>query len=270
MMRQLDKAIKQTTRDGLKLRQKSVKLFVNKLGRFLEKEIPRIAKMPDFIDGVENRAKIEAISVLGGLQTGLQENGLDSVVRQIRATYAEELGSLASRFQIASIENALSGADRTVVKALVDNDVARVSKLISPYIDDVSSTLIRAVIGGQKPDIAALIGDTTEVLESQLETELNTMLSGFSRTVTSNKAEELGLELFMYVGADDKLTRDFCQDVLSKDPPIYTRQEIADLNLHPEASGLDVMIYGGGYNCRHQWVALTEEDAIELGWKRGD
>jgi hypothetical protein len=267
-MRQLDKEIKRAAKQGTDLRKKSVKLFVNKLGRFLEKEIPRVAKLPDFIDGVENQAKIEAISVLGGLQTGLEESGLGSVVKQIRATYAEELGSLASRFSVSGIDNAFSSADRTIVKALIDNDVSRVTKLISPYIDDVSSTLIRAVIGGQKPDSASLIGDTTEVLESQLETELNTMLSGFSRTVTANKADELGLELFLYVGADDKLTRDFCQDVLrDRTPPIYTREEISAMQ---NDSGLDVMIYGGGYNCRHQWVALTEEDAIEMGWKRGD
>jgi hypothetical protein len=264
MMRRVRPELKRSIKEQARLRERGVQAFTARLNRFLEKEIPRVARLPDAAAGQFPEA-LNAASVLGGLQTGLEEAGLKSVVRGIRQTYADELSSLATRFSLTGIDNAFSSADRATVEALISNDLDRVSKLISPYIDDVSSTMLRAVIGGQVPDISALLGDTTDVLESQLTTELNTMLNGFSRTVTAYKANELGLELFIYIGPEDKLTRDFCSDVLSKDPPIYTREEIAALD---NEQGLDAMIYGGGYNCRHQWAAISEEEAIASGWSR--
>lgn len=257
MMRRLDKQFKRSITETAKLRKTNVKLFVSNLNRFLEKEIPRVASLADDAEA------LEAASVLGGLQQGLVDAGLESVVRNIRSGYADELSSIATRFSISGIEKALSSADSAVVNALIDNDLGRVTKLISPYIDDISSTLLRTVVGGQKPDISALLESTTDILESQLDTELNTMLAGFSRTVTANKADELGLNLFYYVGPDDKVTRDFCSEVLSKDPPIYSREEIAAMQ---NDSGVDVLTFGGGYNCRHQWIAITEDDARAMGW----
>ena len=263
MMRKLEKQLQRSVIESEKLRKKNVKLFVANLNRFLEKHIPKIAKLPDGADA------LEAASVLGGLQSSLQAEGLGSVVKEIRTSYADELSYLATRFQISGFETSLSDFNRATVKALINNDTKRVTKLISPYIDDVSSTLIRAVVGGQKPDVSALLDGVTGVLESQLETEVNTMLSSFSQTVSNNRAEELGFDLYIYIGPEDKITRDFCESVLiEKSPPIYSRKEIDDLNNHPDLdSGLDVFTYRGGYNCRHRWIGISKEDALAMGWK---
>lgn len=271
-MRKLDRQLRRSLVESEKLRKANVKLFVSNLNRFLEKHIPRIAKLKD------NATAQEAAAVLGGLQSGLVEAGLPSVVRKIQSSYREELSSLANRFDLVVnptaaaegliTETTLADFSSASVKALINNDIKRVTKLLSPYVDDISSTLLRTVISGDKPDITTLLDGTTETLESQLETELNTMLSSFSQTVSNERAKELGLELFVYIGPEDKITRDFCEAVLTeKDPPIYTREEIDALNDHPDHdSDLDVFTYRGGYNCRHRWVAISEEKAKELGW----
>lgn len=261
MMRQLEKQLKRSLSSSEKLRKKNVQLFVSNLNRFLEKYIPRLVRLGDEADA------LEATSVLSGLLSSLEAQGLQSVVNEIRTTYIDELSSLATRFEITGFETALSDFNSATVRALITNDTQRVTKLLTPYVDDVSSTLMRAVIGGQTLDVSALLDVTTDVLESQLETELNTMLSSFSQTVSNNRADELGLELFIYVGPDDKITRDFCEAVL-EEGPIYTRKEIDDLNNHPDnESDLDVFTYCGGYNCRHRWIGISKEDAIEMGWK---
>lgn len=262
MMRKLNKEVRRSIVESDKLKKRNVELFVSNLNRFLEKHIPKVAKLKD------NVTAQEAAAVLGGLQSGLIEAGLPSVVSKIRASYIDELSSLATRFDVVGLETTLSDFSSASVKALINNDTKRVTKLLSPYVDDISSTLLRTVISGDKPDVYALLDGTTETLGSQLETELNTMLSSFSQTVSNERAKELGLELFVYVGPEDKITRDFCEAVLSeKDPPIYTRDEIDDLNDHPDHdSDLDVFTYRGGYNCRHRWVAISEDKAKELGW----
>lgn len=257
MMRRLDKVLNRSVSDTQKLRQKNTKLFATNLNRFLEKHIPRIVKLGDTPDAAE------AVAVLGGLNDGLIQAGLASVVDDIRGSYYDELAALSSRFKVSGFLDSFSLADKAVVDSLIDNDLKRVTKLLSPYVDDISSTLLRNVIGGQPIDVSALLDKTTDVLESQLQTEVDTMLSGFSRTVTANKASELGLDLFIYIGPDDKITRDFCDEVLSKDPPIYTREEISAMD---NGQGLDAIIYCGGYNCRHQWAPISEEEARNMGW----
>lgn len=254
-MRRLDKQIKRSVTESEKLKKRNVQLFITNLNRFLEKHIPKIAKL----DGIDAQ---EATQILGGLQTGLIKAGLPSVVADIRQTYMDELSHLATRFEIAGFETTLGDFSSASVKALISNDTKRVTKLLTPYVDDISSTLLRTVIAGQRPDVYALLDDTTDVLASQLETEMNTMISAFSRTVTSERAKELDINLFMYVGPDDKLTRDYCKDLLDQDPPIFKRSEIGKND-----DGMDAFIYGGGYNCRHRWVAIAEDEAKELGWK---
>ena len=257
MMRRLDRELRRSVREAEKLKKRNVQLFVSNLNRFLEKQIPKIARLPN------NATTAGAVSTLGGLFTGLKEAGLPSVVSEIRKTYTDELSSIATRFDIVGVETSLSSFSKAGVNALIKNDTARVTKLLSPYVDDISSTLLRSVIGGEKIDVYALLDGTTDVLASQLETEVNTMLSSFSRTVTGNRAKELELQHFAYVGPDDKVTRDWCKETLDgAAAAIYTRDEIG-LN----ADGMDAFIYGGGYNCRHRWVAMSEELALEMGWK---
>lgn len=260
MMRRIRPDIKRGVIAQDKIRSKNTELFITRLNKFLERYIPEILTL-------EGLDLTEAASIIGGLNQGLIDRGLEDVVRDIRSAYADELSAISTRFSLSEINQAFSSADSAVVESLINNDLERVTKLISPYIDDVGSTVLRSVIGGEAPDIQALLDKSTGLLESQITTEVDTLLSGFSRTVTANKAAEFGLNLFLYVGPDDKITRDFCQEVLDKDPPIYSIEEIRALNDQAD-SGLDVLIYGGGYNCRHQWAAISEEEAVAMGWKK--
>lgn len=260
-MRRIKNDIKRAVAAQDKIRSKNTELFVTRLNKFLERYIPEILAL----NGAD---AIEAASIIGGLNQALIDRGLGDVVRKIRAAYADELSAISTRFSLSEINQAFSSADTAVVEALINNDLEKVTKLISPYVDDVGSTVLRAVIGGEQPDIQALLDKSTGILESQLTTEVDTLLSGFSRTVTANKAQEFGLSLFLYVGPDDKVTREFCQGVLEhKDPPIYSVEEIRALE---NGQGLDALIYGGGYNCRHQWAAMSQEEAITMGWKSGN
>lgn len=260
MMRKLPRDLKRAVIAQDRIRTKNVDLFVTKLNKFLQRYIPEILNL----EGVD---LAEAASIVGGLNQGLIEAGLPEVVRQIRHAYADELSAISTRFSISDLNSTLSGADSAVVNALIDYDYDKVTSLISPYVDDIGSTVLRSVISGEQPDIQALLDKSTDILESQITTEVDTLLSGFSRTVTANKAAEFGLTLFLYIGPDDKVTRDFCHEVLSEDPAIYSIDEIRKLD---NDQGLDPLIYGGGYNCRHQWAAISEEEAKSMGWKNGD
>jgi hypothetical protein len=126
---------------------------------------------------------------------------------------------------------------------------------------------MRSVLSGSEIDVDEFYDGKSEVLMNQMDAEINTMISTFNRTVTANKAQELGFELMQYLGPDDQVTRPFCREVLSRDPAIYTIDEILEMD---NEQGLPVLESGGGWNCRHQWRPITTERAIELGWEPDD
>lgn len=123
---------------------------------------------------------------------------------------------------------------------------------------------MRQVLTGQEVDYKKLRNEIGSKATSQIKTELNTAVMSFNQTVTVSKALELGFDLFVYIGADDKVTRPFCKKLLDKNPPIYSKSEIEAMN---NGQDLSVFVYRGGYNCRHQWRPISAEDAAARGYK---
>lgn len=198
---------------------------------------------------------------LGNLITTLNEAGLGDQIEELRKIYRREERFIDTQLGIQDLDAELTGTDKKVVETLIDFDVSSVSKKIEGYVEDARSTLARAVYLGQDPDFDAVTEKLEGRLAGNLKSELTTLTMGFSRAVTARKAEEIGIEEFIYLGPLDKVTRPFCNDVLSRSPAIYTLQEIKGLD---NDQGLDVLTYGGGYNCRHSWQPVSSDLAKEL------
>lgn len=73
-----------------------------------------------------------------------------------------------------------------------------------------------------------------------------------SREMKAQQADDLGVENFLYVGPNDSKTRSFCSERVGK---VFTRKQIEAMD---NGQGLSVRTYGGGWNCRHDWVPVTE------------
>jgi hypothetical protein len=83
-------------------------------------------------------------------------------------------------------------------------------------------------------------------------TEINTKSSMFGRSVTAQIAEEAGLNLFLYTGPLDGVTRKFCDPLVDK---VVSDSQMRKLN---NGQGLPVRTAGGGYNCRHSWSPVSK------------
>ena len=93
-------------------------------------------------------------------------------------------------------------------------------------------------------------------------TQVRTQLASTGRAVTASAAQQFELDLYLYTGPRDGITRDFCRPLVNK---VVDEKQMSRLN---NGQGLPVATYGGGYNCRHSWSPITEGFQQAAGLKR--
>lgn len=249
-------------RRALAERDSQIRAFIARIERFFSIELDNVLTDLDF----GSQSGYQAAAALGQLETALIDAGLGDELKALRAIYGTELREIKRTFAAAGIAETdiFAGVDSAVINALIDADFEKVTKNLSAHVSDVKAVLTRSVLSVDNVPTGKLIAGENERLSRYLNTEIDTMYSAFTRTVTAKKADDLGFELMRYLGPDDKITRKFCQQTLHGAPnAIYRIEDIKKLN---NGQGLDVLTYGGGYNCRHQWRPITLERAKELGF----
>lgn len=241
----------------IKARESQILAFLKRLDNFLYKNLDKVIRNIE----LGEYSALQAAQALGGLQESLKAAGLGDQVSELVNIYGTELRDIKSRFKKTTGKNiALNDVDLETTQALITFDTDVVANRITGYVDDVKATVMRSVITGTVPNFGELHDELGGALVNNLNTELNTTLAGFSRTINLSKAEDLGIDLFLYAGPDDKATREFCAERVGN---VYTRQEIESWD---NGQGLQPDIYLGGYNCRHRLDPVSPELAKELGY----
>lgn len=237
----------------------SVKDFVTGLSKIMRKSQAAI------LQGINQSNYLER---LGQLIQEMERLGLTKELKKLERAYAEQFAIAKTSLEKAYPKQAAEASYKSVVtasqiQALVNAEMAEVKSSILNNVDGIKAVIQEQIIVGQT-DVGKL-EDLAAANDMNAETLTRTSLMTFYRTSTVIEAKALGLELFEYMGQLDDATRPFCEELLTeRKPPIYSLDEILAM---PEQQGLSVLVSGGGYNCRHSWIPITEEKALELGWK---
>lgn len=87
---------------------------------------------------------------------------------------------------------------------------------------------------------------------------------GLSAAYLMSRSRRRQITRYQYTGGTDERSRDFC---VEHDGNIYDEDEIYDIWMDDWAGKEpgDPFVVRGGYNCRHFWVPVTEEEEIEDG-----
>ena len=88
--------------------------------------------------------------------------------------------------------------------------------------------------------------------EGRQLTEVKTKIASYGRQVTAAVGESAGLDLYLYTGPRDGITRRFCKPLINK---VVDELQMSKLN---NGQGLPVKLSGGGYNCRHSWSPVSQ------------
>lgn len=117
-------------------------------------------------------------------------------------------------------------------------------------------------VGGLKfSDLASELGDQFEKTAAQASAIADTSVSSFYRTIASQSYAKIeaslpkGAVVYFYAGPSDGLERDFCANLTDKGLS-YTREQINDMD---NGQGMNVMVSGGGWRCRHTWILSVPE-----------
>lgn len=124
-------------------------------------------------------------------------------------------------------------------------------------------------IGGLRyTDLVRMISDQTGVSIVKSETIASTGTATYYRQLSDKGFEKIekavGVLRYSYLGPKDKLNRPFCSRMVekSRNGETWTREELAAMD-NGNSLG-NVLLSGGGWNCRHQIaVALKNGDFVQ-------
>lgn len=154
------------------------------------------------------------------------------------------------RLRVYADVAAFTARDYTRIQAL--QALARLDLL--QVGDEAAVAIWRTLVQGlysQRP-VRHLLEDVADALDAELTTArtwYDTQTSVFTRQVESLKFGDAST--FLYAGPTDSKLRPFCQQHVGK---VYTKAAIDGLT---NGQLPNVFLTGGGWNCRHTWVALS-------------
>lgn len=82
------------------------------------------------------------------------------------------------------------------------------------------------------------------------------MVMNYNQEVQLYKADEAGMDSFLYVGDIIKTTREFCRRRVGR---TYTKQQIESWTFKWAGKSGPALTNRGGYNCRHHWQPVRKE-----------
>lgn len=244
--------IRQRVRESLKRRDSDVARFGAELKSLLRTELPRVLR--GVKTGRENAR--QAGGILLSLEDTMNEAGLNDLYQSVTRLHIDELSDVKAALEATTGRNiTLATTDLESLETLIKFDTGVISNRVEQYLGGMKPVLMQQIIAGQEPDLTSLLDTDEPRLLADIKTEIDTSLNAFNRTVNVTKAEELGLEFFLYLGPDDQVTRPFCEARVNK---AWT---MAELEAMDNGQGLPVPQYLGGYNCRHQLRPVDAETA---------
>ena len=117
-------------------------------------------------------------------------------------------------------------------------------------------------VGVPKASAIKAMDQRLESIVGTQMTQVNTELSQFGRAVTASAAQAFDLDLYLYTGPRDGVTRAFCRPLINK---VVSETQMNRLD---NGQGLPVKTSCGGYNCRHSWSPVTESFVEAAGLTR--
>lgn len=242
-----------------------LELALKKAYRELEKKLRRIVLR------VSRDGKITASDALTIRRArsdldALKGSELEAIVGDALEAKRSVLGRVADMVladaKEIGIKDTFSNTSKAVIDALGEITDDQVRQVAKGATEEAAQYLIQTVISGGPSD--GLIEKMASVMgrrEDQARSLAEAMVAGFERQLSVRQAKESGVTRFAYLGPDDGVTRPWCSHWVGLSGTPQQFEETGDL-WGRDKQPMPVMAYGGGYNCRHRFVALVTPEQV--------
>lgn len=193
-----------------------------------------------------NREGLEQILRANGLlagQAGLRDELRRMVELANRSSVVQGVPRGIVAFDAPAVRAALARIDENFWQGKIERPAAQL----------IRENLSRALTLESLPQTIRTIKDRLETSIARATTEARTEIAIFDRFVSTQTAELGGLRKWIYLGPLDELTRrPFCRALVGK---VVSHEQMQELD---NGQIPNPLVSGGGWNCRHRWVPMSD------------
>jgi len=246
-----------------------VKNLIKAQNTLLQKISQVVAEAPDFGNIAISKRVAWYAGQTDRLNSMIKESGyLKTTANHIKQYDA--FAKLAEQgFKAAGWDSAFCKVPAEYINFVQARDMKYFQFLGNEATGKINNTLFEMSIGGHSrgsmlKELKGVItgeyswGEKKGLYEWHAGTYARTQSSKTQQAFMNYQAEKVGAENFTYLGPFDGKVRPFCAALLGG---TFTKEEIMEMD---NGQTGDVFSDGGGWNCRHQWLAVMAELANKL------
>ena len=195
--------------------------------------------------------------------TSLFDQEFGAVARNVVRDYSKSMDWVTENFRDLDLSGKFVGADREMLNQLRNQSFLEFDNIGIRARDDVIQSMYDSVVGrGQFSDLVRtiennLVGTVDKLgrpMAMHAKLWANDALMNFHNQVNLAKAQQAGLDHFLYYGNLMVSSRDFCKRRVGK---IYDRKTIESWTFKWQGKSGPAMTSRGGWNCRHHWQPVS-------------
>jgi len=252
-----------------------IKQVVEKLERKIIDDIAEFKKIIDIpvfeLDAEAIRQKTNiAIRLRDNFKKEFQATILteaDSIIREYDSEVADFMKKWG-KLKIPDQFKSLTKVNLEIINELKKQKFLGFEEVANKYLTEINANVYQNVIAGRSFEdmVKDLQGKLTGLedrggkpMSSHAGQLAHDSIMQFDGQFTLHKANEAGIDKFEYSGTLLKTSRKFCVEHINK---IYTKKRIKEIwkrDWTGKAYG-DAFIVRGGYNCRHHWLPVVDEE----------
>ncbi len=184
----------------------------------------------------------------------LEAAGLIKGRERLRADLQAIIDTARQSAKVQGLPAGIVQMERPALRALLDprDGAFWRDKIAKPAAGIIRDGFNRATTLQPLSQTVADISRKLDKSVAQAKSIARTEIALFDRLVNAQVAERAELEQWLYLGPIDGLTRPFCRALVGKVIDVEQAQELDNGGFG------NVLVAGGGINCRHRTVAVSE------------
>lgn len=216
------------------------------------------------VGGVRDRQRT-VLSRVGRLLTlrreirqALDASGYSALVTRASLDVVDRMASVVSRSRLVASSAALGTVSPARVRAVASLLRADLLGLGETLAHQVWRASVLGIYTGQPSSV--LVKNLAQAIDrsrAQAQTLFDTQTSIAGRQIIAAETQA-SEQAYLYVGPVDGVVRPFCLEQLGM---VRSRPSIDALD---NGQLPNVFLTGGGYNCRHSWMAVSDPDLLAL------